>query len=318
MPANFSEYRQLGKSGLRLSSLGLGGWLTFGNSILDINLASEMIKTAFNAGINFFDIADVYARGESERLMGKALKDFPRHELVISSKVFWPMSDDINDRGLSRKHIMESIHKSLERIGVDYLDLYFCHRFDEHTPLLETARAMHDLVCQGKILYWGTSEWSGEQLQALWTICEKHNFCPPTVEQPQYNLLTRKRYEEDVAPACQKFGMGTVTWSPLASGVLSGKYAHGIVKGSRLDQQNWLREQLVNEASQKKVETLIALAKEAGCSPSQLAIAWILGHPAVSSVILGASNIKQLQDNLQASQINPGDSDMQKLNQIFI
>lgn len=318
MPANFSEYRQVGRSGLRVSSLSLGGWLTFGNSILDINIATEMIKTAFQAGINFFDIADVYARGESEILMGKVLKNFSRHELVISSKVFWPMSNDVNDRGLSRKHIMESIDRSLQRIGTDYLDMYFCHRFDEHTPIAETARAMDDLIRQGKILYWGTSEWSGEQLRTLWKTCEKNNFCPPIVEQPQYNLLTRKRYEEDVAPTCQEFGMGTVTWSPLASGVLSGKYAKGIVKGSRLEQQEWLREQLLGESNQKKVEALISLSKEAGCSPGQLAIAWILGHPVVSSVILGASSTQQLQDNLIAARLNPSDSDIQKLNKIFI
>jgi voltage-dependent potassium channel beta subunit len=293
-------YRNLGRCGTKVSALGLGGWTTFGGSLTELDLARRIIRTAFDSGINFFDIADVYARGESEKLMGQVLRDFPRHELVISSKVFWPMSDDINDRGLSRKHIMESIDKSLKRIGVDYLDIYFCHRFDPETPVEETARAMDDLVSAGKILYWGTSEWTGTQLRDVAAWCDKRGHTPPQVEQPQYNLLSRDKFEKDVAPAAKDLGMGTVIWSPLASGVLSGKYDQGIPEGSRLDRIPWLRDGLLVEEKLAKVRRFGELAARFSTTRSQLAIAWAMGHPTVSSVILGATSVEQLQENLSA------------------
>ena len=293
-------YRSLGRCGTKVSALSLGGWTTFGGSLSDPSLARSIIRAAFDAGINFFDIADIYAGGEAERLMGQVLRELPRHELVISSKVFWPMSEDINDRGLSRKHIMESIDKSLKRIGVDYLDLYFCHRFDPETPVEETARAMDDLVRAGKVLYWGTSEWTGNQLRDLATWCDRRGHTPPQVEQPQYNLLTRQKFENDVAPAAQHLGMGTVVWSPLASGVLSGKYDQGIPAGSRLDRIEWLRDGLLVDEKIAKVRRFRDLAERYGSSRSRLSIAWAMGHPAVSSVILGATNVEQLQENLSA------------------
>ncbi len=222
------KYRHLGNSGTQVSELSLGGWLTFGASVKERQTAKDIITRAYDSGINFFDIADIYARGESEKMMGEVLAQFPRTSLVISSKLFWEMSDDVNDQGLSRKHIMESIDKSLKRIGTDYLDIYFCHRWDEHTPLLETVRAMDDLIHQGKILYWATSQWSGEQIAQANQIAEKYNLYPPQVEQPQYNMRVRSRFEQEIMPTAQKYGMGLVTWSPLSSGLLTGKYDDGV------------------------------------------------------------------------------------------
>lgn len=297
-------YRKLGKSGVTLSAFSLGGWITFGGHVRDKKEIQKIHTLAFEAGINFFDIADVYARGESEILMGAALKEFPRHELVISSKAFWPMSEDVNDKGLSRKHLMESVEKSLKRIGTDYLDLYFCHRFDPETPLEETIRAMDDLIHQGKILYWGTSEWTGSQLSDCQQICRDGGYYRPIVEQPQYNLITRDKFERDTLPAIQKFNMGTVTWSPLASGMLTGKYDSGVNTG-RLAQGNlsWLKESLVTEENIKRVKEMKKIADELECSRSQLAIAWVAEQPGVSSVILGASSAEQLQENLGAIEV---------------
>ena len=293
-------YRRLGRSGLKVSALSLGGWTTFGAAVTDDDLIARIIHRAFDAGVTFFDIADVYARGEAERRMGAVLRQLPRHELVISSKVFWPMSDDVNDRGLSRKHIIESVEKSLKRIGTDYLDLYFCHRFDEETPVEETARAMDDLVRQGKVLYWGTSEWSGAQLRDVHALSSKRGFDAPVVEQPQYSLLARQRFESDVRPAATSLGMGLVVWSPLASGVLTGKYDDGIPLGSRLEQLAWLRETFLTDEKMAKVKQFAELAKERGTSRTRLALAWALRQPGVSSVILGATTLAQLDENLAA------------------
>ena len=310
------KYRHLGESGLKVSELSLGGWLTFGNTVKDQQIAREIIITAYENGINFFDIADIYARGESEKMMGSVLKLFPRHSLVISSKLFWPMSDDPNDRGLSRKHIMESIDKSLQRIGVDYLDIYFCHRWDEETPLLETIRAMDDLIHRGKILYWGTSEWTAEQIDRANELAAQHNLYPPTVEQPQYSLLVRKTYEESVGPAAQRNGMGTVVWSPLASGVLTGKYDDGIPEGSRLDNVDWLRDR-ANDKALDKVRRMKAVADGAGISRADLALAWALRHEAISSVITGATRVSQLESNLNAAQIELSSDVLAELDKIF-
>jgi voltage-dependent potassium channel beta subunit len=293
-------YRRLGRSGVKVSALSLGGWTTFGAAVTDDDLIARIIHRAFDAGVTFFDIADVYARGEAERRMGAVLRQLPRHELVISSKVFWPMSDDVNDRGLSRKHIVESVEKSLKRIGTDYLDLYFCHRFDEETPVEETARAMDDLVRQGKVLYWGTSEWSGAQLRDVHALANKRGWDAPVVEQPQYSLLARQRFEHDVQPAATSLGMGLVVWSPLASGVLTGKYDDGIPLGSRLEKLEWLRETFLTDEKMAKVKQFAELAKERGTSRTRLALAWALRQPGVSSVILGATTLAQLDENLAA------------------
>ena len=308
-------YRPLGRCGTKVSTLSLGGWTTFGGSITDEALTREILHTAFDQGVNFFDIADVYARGAAETIMGKALAELPRRHLVISSKCFWPMSDDINDRGLSRKHVFESVHDSLARIGTDYLDILFCHRYDEETPLEETVRAMGDLMRQGKILYWGTSEWTGDQIRAAHEIADPGY--GPQVEQPQYSLLVRDKVEGDVAPAAEETGMGLVVWSPLASGVLTGKYDDGVPEDSRLSRIDWLREQLLTDENLAKVRALKELADGAGCSRTQLALAWAAAQRGISSVILGATSLGQLDENLGALDVTIDDSLAQALGELF-
>ncbi len=297
------KYRRLGNSGLKVSELSLGGWLTFGGSVKDYRIAREMIVKAYDSGINFFDMADIYAHGESERMMGQILAQFPRHTLVLSSKLFWPMSNDVNDQGLSRKHIMESIDKSLQRIGTDYLDMYFCHRWDENTPLLETIRAMDDLIHQGKVLYWGTSEWTAEQIQQAVDLANKHNLYPPQVEQPQYNMLVRQRFEQEIMPTAVKNGMGLVTFSPLASGLLTGKYDDGIPEDARLANVDWLRNSVMNEERLEKVRRLKPIADDLGITRADLALAWALRQEAISSVITGATRPSQLESNLKAAEV---------------
>lgn len=311
------NYRRLGHSGLKVSELSLGGWTTFGESLTDHQLARNIITTAYDNGINFFDIADIYAGGESERLMGSVLKLFPRHTLVISSKLFWPMSDDVNDRGLSRKHIMESVDKSLQRIGTDYLDLYFCHRYDEDTPVEETVRAMDDLIHQGKILYWGTSEWTGAQIQDALDICEKYNLYKPQTEQPQYNMLVRSKVEDDVLPVTEPNGIGLVVWSPLASGMLTGKYDDGLPEGSRLARLEWLRDNIYKDNVVKTVANLKPIADDLGVTRAQLAIAWTLRQPGVSSAITGATRVRQLEDTLKAVEINLDDDVLQRIDEVL-
>jgi voltage-dependent potassium channel beta subunit len=298
------RYRRLGQAGMKVSAIGLGGWTTFGESIKDASLAKEIITTAYEKGIDFFDIADAYARGESERLMGSVLAQFERHTLVISSKLYWPMSDEVNDRGLSRKHIMESVHKSLKRIGTDYLDLYFCHRYDPDTPLEEVVRAMDDLVHQGKVLYWGTSEWSGAQIAAAVGTARQYNLYPPQVEQPQYNLLVRERVEKEILPVVLANGIGLTTFSPLASGLLSGKYDDGLPEGSRLARESGLRDRWYGEKSLAQVRKLTPIAEELGINRAQLALAWLLHKPGVSSVITGATSRLQLENNVQAVDVS--------------
>lgn len=295
-------YRNAGRCGLKLSSLSLGGWTTFGGTVKDFTSVRSILRLAYEAGINFFDIADIYAKGESERIMGGALKDFPRHELVISSKVFWPMSDDVNDRGLSRKHILESVNKSLQRIGTDYLDIYFCHRYDPETPVEETVRIMDDLIHHGKILYWGTSEWTAEQIQEAMDVCDQGGYYRPQIEQPQYSLLAREKFEDNVRPKAQEHGMGLVTWSPLASGMLTGKYDNGISEG-RLSRIDWLRETFYTEQNVERVRNMKVLADELECTRGQLALAWLLNQPGMTSVILGATSIEQLQENLSCLKV---------------
>jgi len=296
-------YRNMGRSGLKLSSFSLGGWTTFGGTVKDFTSVRSILRLAYESGINFFDIADIYAKGESERIMGTALKDFPRHELVISSKVFWPMSDDVNDKGLSRKHILESVNKSLQRIGTDYLDIYFCHRYDPETPVEETVRIMDDLIHHGKILYWGTSEWTGEQIQEAMDICEKGGYYKPQVEQPQYNLLAREKLETDVRAKATQHGLGLVTWSPLASGMLTGKYENSATEG-RLSRIEWLKESIYTEKNIERVAAMKKIAGALGCSRGQLALAWLAHQPGLTSVILGATNIEQLQENLGALKVH--------------
>ena len=311
------QYRKMGASGLELSTYALGGWTTFGGSLKDEALAREIITTAFDAGVNFFDIADVYALGEAERLMGKTLAEFPRHELVISSKAYWPMSQAPNNRGLSRKHLFESVEGSLRRIGTDYLDLYFCHRFDATTPLEETVRALDDLVRQGKILYWGTSEWTGAQVREACAIADRLGCYAPRVEQPQYSLLARAKVESDVRPVTDEAGMGLVLWSPLSSGLLTGKYDDGLPEGSRLARIEFLRTRLMQDDLLGKVRAMKAIADELGCTRTQLALAWAAAQPGVTSVILGATSVAQLVENLGARDLVLSPDALARLDALF-
>jgi voltage-dependent potassium channel beta subunit len=295
------EYRRLGKHGLKVSELSLGAWLTFGEQI-DEATARECMLAAFEAGVNYFDNADVYAAGQAETVMGKIMKDMKRSDLVISSKVFWPMGSGPNDRGLSRKHIMESVHGSLKRLDTDYLDLYFCHRYDPETPMEEVVRAMDDLVHQGVVLYWGTSEWRGGQIAHAVGTARQWGLYPPAVEQPQYHMFKRDVVETELVEAAQQHGLGLVTWSPLASGILTGKYNDGIPAGSRMEQHEWLRGNLTRDKIDK-VRQLTALAKELDANVAQLALAWLLRLPELSSVITGASRASQVQENLKAAEL---------------
>jgi voltage-dependent potassium channel beta subunit len=311
------SYRPLGRCGTKVSTLSLGGWTTFGGSITDEALTRSILHAAFDAGVNFFDIADVYALGAAETIMGKALAELPRNHLVISSKCYWPFSPDVNDRGLSRKHIHESVNASLKRIGTDYLDIMFCHRYDEETPLEETVRAMEDLVRQGKILYWGTSEWTGDQLRASHGTADSYGAYAPQVEQPQYSLLVRDAVEGDVQPAADDLGMGLVVWSPLASGLLTGKYDAGVPEDSRLGQIDWLRESLLTDDKLERVRAMKAIADDAGCSRTQLALAWAAAKPGISSVILGATSVAQLEENLGAHAVDMTPERIAALEAIF-
>ena len=302
------QYRKLGSSGLQISALSFGAWVTFGKQIGD-SVADALMHTAYDAGVNFFDNAEAYADGQAELVMGTILKKsgWRRSSFLVSSKVFFGWEDDKpNQSGLSRKHVIEGCHDALRRLQVEYLDLYYCHRPDPSVPSLETARAMHDLITQGKVLYWGTSEWSADELRTAHRVCSEHNLHAPVVEQPQYNLFHRARFEREYGPLFENPGLGTTVWSPLASGILTGKYTAGIPKGTRFDApgMEWLRNMIMNDPAAKNkiaaVPQLAAIAKELETSLPQLAIAWCLKNPNVSSVILGASRVEQLQENLGA------------------
>ncbi len=306
------QYRRLGNSGLKLSELSFGSWVTF-NKQIDTRLAERMFGLCFDAGINFFDNAEGYEAGESEKVMGKALKTLarPRDSYCVSSKVFFGATSNPKPTqlGLSRKHVTEACHQAMQRLKVDYLDLYFCHRADPDTPIGETVWAMHNLVTQGKVLYWGTSEWSANEIVKAYEFAEKNHLTPPTMEQPQYNLLDRKRFEVEYAPLFDQYGMGSTTWSPLASGALTGKYLTGIPDGSRasLKGYEWLKKHMVeSDRGQERMKTvakLVPIAEELGISLSGLAIAWCLLNQNVSTAILGASSIEQLADNLKATEV---------------
>jgi voltage-dependent potassium channel beta subunit len=319
------QYRRLGNSGLKLSALSYGSWVTFSFQ-LDVAAATDCMKLAYDAGVNFFDNAEVYAQGESERIMGRTLREmgWGRDTYCVSSKVFWG-GQLPTQRGLSRKHVHDACHAALKRLQVDYLDLFFCHRPDIETPIEETVRAMHDLVAQGKVLYWGTSEWSAQQIQEAWGVARRNGLTPPTMEQPQYHMLHRDRVEREYLPLYEGIGLGTTIWSPLASGLLTGKYADGIPEGSRmaLPEYGWLREQVLESEQGRsnlaRANEVVAVAREMGVSPAGLAIAWCLKNPRVSTVILGASTSDQLKENLGALEILPllTDEIMQRLETIL-
>ncbi len=298
------EYRRLGKSGVQVSVLSLGSWVTFGQQISD-DVAADLMKTAYDQGVNFFDNAEAYAGGRSEIVMGNILHKmgWSYETFLVSSKVFWG-GNQPNQEGLSRKHVLEACHNALRRLKVDYLDLYFCHRPDPNTPIEETVRAMSDLVHQGKVLYWGTSEWSAQEITQAHLVARECHLVPPTMEQPMYNLFGRYRVEKEYARLYDEFSLGTTIWSPLASGLLTGKHKSGPLDGTRatLKDYDWLKDQIARETKEKgdQVEKLGVLAKELGLSLPVFAIAWCLKNPHVSTVILGASKVEQLSENLRA------------------
>jgi voltage-dependent potassium channel beta subunit len=308
------KYRRLGKSGLKVSELSFGSWVTF-NKQVDSKLAEKMFGICFDAGINFFDNAEGYEAGESEVVMGNALKSLnrPRDSYCVSSKVFFGSNKNPTPTqiGLSRKHVTEACHQAMKRLQVDYLDLYFCHRADPETPIGETVWAMHNLVTQGKILYWGTSEWTADEISEAYEFAFENNLTPPTMEQPQYNLLDRKRFEIEYAPIFEKYEMGTTIWSPLASGALTGKYLEGIPEGSRasLKGYEWLKKHMIDsdrgKARMEKVYKFIPIAEELGTNLTKLAIAWCLLNDNVSTVILGASKPEQLKENIESFEVIP-------------
>jgi voltage-dependent potassium channel beta subunit len=300
------EYRRLGRAGLKLSALSYGAWVTFGRQV-GRKQARELLALAHDHGVNYFDNAETYSAGDAERVMGEALADlhWPRDSWCVSSKVYFGAVDKPlpTQRGLSRKHVSEACEQALVRLKVDYLDLYFCHRPDEDTPVAETVWAMDTLIRQGKVLYWGTSEWPAELIREAHRVATEHHLHAPSMEQPEYNLLHRQRVEHEYAPLYDAFGMGTTIWSPLASGLLTGKYAHGVPKDSRLDQPGyeWLRDRLMQDRErQAAVQRLLPIATELGVPPAQFAIAWCLKNPHVSTVMLGASKTEQLRQNLEA------------------
>ena len=296
------EYRFLGNTGLKISSLSLGSWVTFGEQI-DLERSYEIMKAAFDLGVNFFDNAEAYAEGNAEIVMGKIIKKagWKRTDLVISTKIFWG-GKGVNDVGLSRKHIIEGTKASLKRLQTDYVDLIFCHRPDLYTPIEETVRAMNHIIDSGMAFYWGTSEWSAEQIRHAYEIARREHLIPPVMEQPQYNMLHREKMEKDFLPLFRDFKLGTTVWSPLASGFLSGKYNDGIPKGSRMSMKEykWLWERYKNIEWKDRSKKLSDLALKLGISQAQLAIAWILNNPNVSTVITGASKVEQVHQNIKS------------------
>lgn len=306
------QYRRLGRSGLQLSEISLGSWVTYHNQV-DVNAAREMMAAAFDAGINFFDNAEVYAGGQSETVMGEALKalNWPRLNYIVSTKFFWGLHKDgptANKKDtLNRKYLTQAMDGSLKRLGLDFIDLIYCHCPDPDTPIEETVWAMSDMITRGKALYWGTSEWSAQEIQSAWNIADKHHLHKPVMEQPQYNLFHRKRVELEYARLYEDIGLGLTTWSPLASGLLTGKYRYGVPPDSRgaLEGMGFLVNGLTDVAKNAAVTQLDAIASDLSCSLRQLAIAWVAKNPRVSTVITGASKSSQLTENLGALEVIP-------------
>lgn len=301
------EYRHLGRSGLQVSVLSFGSWVTFGPQ-LDTGLAKDCIAAAGEAGVNFFDNAEAYAGGESERIMGQvfAALGWPRHRYVVSTKLFWGLHSEPNMQNtLNRKYLTQAIDGSLERFGLDFVDLLFCHRADPDTPIEETVWAMSDIVSAGKALYWGTSEWAADEIRAAWEIADRHHLHKPVMEQPQYNLFNRRKVEREFARLYDDIGLGLTIWSPLASGLLTGKYLDGVPEGSRASLQGyeWLRDMLTDPGANAKVKALKDVADDLGCTLAQLSLAWCTKNPRVSTVITGASRVEQVLENMVALEV---------------
>ena len=299
------QYRRLGRSGLKVSAVSLGAWTTYGGSVQDKALIKDIVAKAFEGGINFFDNADAYARGQGEAFLGEIFEDLeiPRHHLVLSTKVFWPMSDAITDRGLSRKHVLESIDLSLDRMRTDYVDVYFAHRYDPETPMEEIVEVFSDVVRSGRAHYWGTSEWSAAQIAEAHTYATAHGLVAPVTEQPQYSMLYRERVEQQILPVTEAKGIGLVVWSPLAMGMLTGKYDDGVPEGTRFAANENFRTSFLNDANVAKVKALASVADDLRITRAQLALAWVLRQDGVSSVITGATKVEQLVDNLAAGEL---------------
>jgi len=303
------NYRHLGRSGLKVSELSLGSWVTYGNQV-DTRAARELMAAAFDAGVNFFDNAEIYAKGDSEIIMGKVLKElgWSRIRYVVSTKFYWGMRTGVNDNNtLNRKYLLDAIDGSLKRFQLDYVDVVYCHRADPTTPIEETVWAMHDIIQRGKALYWGTSEWTADEIRAAWDIADRRNLHKPITEQPQYNLLHRKRVEQEYKRLYTDIGLGLTTWSPLASGLLSGKYRSGVPAGSRgaVESYAFLRESLTDPAKNAIVGKLESVANDLGCSLAQLSLAWCVRNPHVSTVITGATRVGQIEENMKALEVVP-------------
>ncbi len=301
------NYRRLGRSGLIVSELSFGSWVTYGNQ-MDTRAARECMAAAWDAGVNFFDNAEIYARGESERIMGNVLREigWPRSRVIVSTKFYWGLGEGPNEKNtLNRKYLLQAIDGSLSRFQLDYVDLVFCHRPDPNTPIEETVWAMHDMIASGRALYWGTSEWNADDIRAAWEIAERHHLHKPVMEQPQYNLFHRKRVEREYARLYEDLGLGLTTWSPLAGGLLTGKYRGGVPAGSRgtLENYGFLRDRLTDAARNSLVGELAAVAGDLGCTLAQLALAWCLKNPNVSTVITGASRPQQVHENMRAAEV---------------
>jgi voltage-dependent potassium channel beta subunit len=301
------QYRRVGRAGIKLSALSFGTWVTFGRQ-LDGEGSLECMQAAWDAGVNFFDCAEVYANGEAETLLGEDLQqlEWARESYVISTKFFWGITEGPNTQNtLNRKYLMQAIDQSLERLQLDFVDLVYCHRADPDTPIEETVFAMHDMISAGKALYWGTSEWSADEIRAAWHIASENHLHKPVVEQPQYNLLNSERVDVEYARVFEDLGIGSTTWSPLASGLLTGKYLQGIPEDSRaaVPSMSWLADQLTDREANERVQRLVPIAKELDCSLAQLAIAWCLVNPNVSSVITGASRVSQVIENMAALEV---------------
>ena len=313
------QYRRLGNSGLKVSAVSLGGWTTYGQTVGEQNIVQRIIDRALELGVNFFDIADVYARGKAEELMGAALdaSGAARHHLVVTSKVFHPMSDDVNDRGLSRKHIMESIDRSLDRLGFDYIDVYFAHRYDPETPLEETVEAFSDVVRSGRAHYWGTSMWTAAQIAEAHAYAKSNGLVAPVSEQPEYSMVRRARVEEQILPTTTRLGVGLVVFSPLAQGLLTGKYDDGVPAGSRFANFERFRDQNLTDENAAKVKALKSVADQLGLTRAQLALAWVLRQPGVTSVITGASRPEQLEDNVRAATVELSSETLEQIDDIL-
>lgn len=311
------EYRNLGRSGLKVSEISLGGWETYGRSVNDQQMVRDIVLKAYEQGVNFFDQADIYVKGKSEEMMGEVLRELPRHTLVISSKVFWPMSDDVNDRGLSRKHVLESIDKTLKRLGTDYLDVYFAHRYDETVPMDEIVMAFDQVIRSGRAMYWGTSMWPAARIAQAVEFARAHGLHAPVTEQPEYSMLRRERVENEILPYTAQAGVGLVVWSPLAMGLLTGKYDAGSSEGSRLSENDNFGKNFLTESNIQKVKGLKPVADELGITRAQLALAWILRQPGVSSVITGATRVDQIEDTVKAAGVKLSAEQLSRIDDVL-